>query len=155
MEMGKEIARLFEGENITRLLTIETSGIPIAFAAAQVMGVPLVFAKKNKSINVPENVYSASVASYTRKNVYDVIVSQDYILEGDRVLIIDDFLAKGNALRGLIDIVGQAGATVCGCAIAIEKGFQGGGDELRGEGVRVESLAIVESMQNGSLSFRD
>lgn len=154
MEMGKEIARLFEGEKINKILTIETSGIPIAFAASHFMGVPVVFAKKNKSQNISDSVFSSKVISFTRKNEYDAIVSKDFLKEDDVLLIVDDFLAKGNAIRGLIDIANQAGAAVAGCAIAIEKGFQGGGDELRKKGVRVESLAIVETMTDSSLSFR-
>lgn len=154
LEMGKEIAFLFEKQNINKILTIETSGIPIAFAAAQFMNVPIVFAKKSKSGNISDNVFSSTVASYTRKTVYDAVVSKEFLSEGDRVLVIDDFLAKGNALHGLIDIISQAGASLAGCAIAIEKGFQGGGDELRAQGVRVESLAIIDSMTDSSLTFR-
>ena len=154
MEMGKEIARLYENEPVNKILTIETSGIPIAFAAAQYMNVPVVFAKKDKSGNISSDVYSSKVTSFTRKNVYDAVVSKSFLGEEDSVLIIDDFLAKGNALTGLIDIINQAGAALCGCAIAIEKGFQGGGDELRSKGIRVDSLAIVESMTENSLEFR-
>ena len=109
---------------------------------------------KDKSGNISDNFYSSRVESFTRKNVYDAVVSKEYLGEDDVVLVIDDFLAKGNALTGLMDILGQAGATLAGCAIAIEKGFQGGGDELRAKGIRVESLAIVESMTENSLAFR-
>ena len=154
LEMGKEIATLYEGCGVNKILTIETSGIPIAFAAAQFMNVPVVFAKKDKSGNISDNVYSSKVTSYTKKNVYDAVVSKEFLGKDDKVLVIDDFLAKGNALTGLMDIVNQAEATLCGCAIAIEKGFQGGGDELRQKGIRVDSLAIVESMTDSSLSFR-
>lgn len=154
MEMGREIANLYKDAQVNKILTIETSGIPIAFAAAQFMNVPVVFAKKNKSGNISDDVYSSKVTSFTRKNVYDAIVSKDFLDKSDRVLIIDDFLAKGNALCGLMDILDQAGATLCGCAIAIEKGFQGGGDELRQRGIRVDSLAIVETMSEDSLTFR-
>ena len=154
LEMGKEIARLYENQGVNKILTIETSGIPIAFAAAQFMNVPVVFAKKDKSGNISDKVYSSRVESFTRKNVYDAVVSKDYLSEGDKVLVIDDFLAKGNALNGLMDIINQAGASLVGCAIAIEKGFQGGGDELRAKGIRVDSLAIVESMTEDSLRFR-
>ena len=154
MEMGQEIARLYENAGVNKILTIETSGIPIAFAAAQFMKVPVVFAKKNKSGNIGDNLYSSRVESFTRKNVYDATVSKDYLGQGDKVLVIDDFLAKGNALTGLMDIISQAGAELIGCAIAIEKGFQGGGDELREKGIRVDSLAIVESMTDTSLEFR-
>lgn len=154
LEMGREIAALYENSGVNKILTIETSGIPIAFAAAQFMNVPVVFAKKDKSGNISDRVYSSRVESFTRKNVYDAVVSKEYLGESDTVLLIDDFLAKGNALNGLIDILSQAGAKLAGCAIAIEKGFQGGGDELRNNGVRVESLAIIESMTDSSLTFR-
>ena len=154
LEMGREIARLYENSGVNKILTIETSGIPIAFAASQFLNVPVVFAKKNKSGNISDSVYSAHVESFTRKNVYDAVVSKEYLGKEDKLLVIDDFLAKGNALTGLIDIINQAGAELIGCAIAIEKGFQGGGDELRGKGIRVDSLAIVESMTNSSLEFR-
>ncbi len=154
VEMGKEIAELYKNDSVNKILTIETSGIPIAFAAAQYMNVPVVFAKKNKSGNISDDVYSSRVTSFTKKNVYDAIVSKDFLCADDNVLIIDDFLAKGNALTGLIDIVGQAGASYAGCAIAIEKGFQGGGDDLRQKGIRVDSLAIVEEMSEDSLTFR-
>ena len=154
MEMGKEIARLYEGQNVNKILTIETSGIPIAFAAAHYLDVPMVFAKKNKSGNISESVFTAKVTSYTKKTDYDVVVSKEYIEKGDKLLVIDDFLAKGNALKGLIDIINQAGAELVGCAIAIEKGFQGGGDELRANNIRVDSLAIIESMTDSSLTFR-
>ncbi len=154
LEMGKEIARLYEGVDINKILTIETSGIPIAFAAAQFMNLPVVFVKKNRSGNISENVYSSRVESFTKKIVYDAVVSKEFLGKGDKVLLIDDFLAKGKALNGMMDILFQAGAELVGCAIAIEKGFQGGGDELREKGIRVESLAIVESMTDSSLTFR-
>ncbi len=154
LEMGKEIARLYKNDTVTKILTIETSGIPIAFAASQFLNVPVVFSKKNKTGNISDNVYSATVTSYTRKTVYEAIVSKEFLKKGDRVLIIDDFLAKGNALNGLFNILEQAGAELVGCAIAIEKGFQGGGDEMRKRGIRVDSLAIVESMTDSSLTFR-
>ena len=154
MEMGKEIANLYKNDPVNKILTIETSGIPIAFAAAYYMDVPVVFVKKNKSGNISDDVYSSRVTSFTKKNVYDAVVSKDFLKKTDNLLVIDDFLAKGNALNGLIDIINQAGATLCGCAIAIEKGFQGGGDELRGRGIRVDSLAIIEQMTEDSLSFR-
>ncbi len=154
MEMGREIAGLYEGEGVNKILTIETSGIPIAFAAAHYLKVPVVFAKKDKSNNISENVYHSKVTSFTRQNVYDAVVSNDFLNSDDRILVIDDFLAKGNALYGLMDIIEQAGATLVGCAIAIEKGFQGGGAELRKKGIRVDSLAIVESMTENSLEFR-
>ena len=154
MEMGKEISVLFKDKPVNKILTIETSGIPIAFAAAHHMDIPVVFAKKNKTANISGDVYHASVESFTHKNVYEVVVSKEVLDSNDNILIIDDFLAKGNALKGLIDIVKQAGATLCGCAIAIEKGFQGGGDELRAMGIDLHSLAIVEKMDEGTLTFR-
>lgn len=154
LEMGKEIARLYENQQITKILTIETSGIPIAFAAAQFMNVPVVFVKKNKTGNMSENVYSTMITSYTRKTEYRAVVSKEFLCKDDKVLVVDDFFATGNALKGLIDLLDQAGAELVGCAVAIEKGFQGGGDELRAKGIRVESLAIVESMTDDSLTFR-
>ena len=154
LEMGEEIARLYKDVPVNKILTIETSGIPIAFAAAQYMNVPVVFVKKSKSGNISDDVYSSRVESFTKKNVYDAVVSKEFLNSEDKVLVIDDFLAKGNALTGLIDIINQAGATLLGCAIVIEKGFQGGGDELRKKGVRVDSLAIIDSRTENSLSFR-
>lgn len=154
MEMGKEIARLYKDSNITKIFTIESSGIAIAMAAALEMGVPFVFAKKNKSANVGDEVYSSRVHSFTHGNTYDAVVSKEFITEEDTILIIDDFLARGNALIGLIDMVGQSGAALAGAAIAIEKGFQGGGDELRAKGIRIESLALIDKMENGSITFR-
>ncbi len=154
MEMGKEISLLYQDAGVNKILTIETSGVSIAFAAGYYMNVPVVFAKKDKSNNISDRVYHSKVTSFTRNNVYDAVVSKDFLHAEDRVLLVDDFLAKGNALNGLIDILGQAGATLCGCAIAIEKGFQGGGDELRSKGIRVESLAIIEKMNENSLEFR-
>lgn len=154
MEMGKEISSIYKDIPVNKILTIETSGIPIAFAAAHYMNVPVVFAKKNKSSNISDDVYRSTVTSFTHANVYNAVVSKSFLSEKDNVLIIDDFLAKGNALNGLIDILNQAKATLCGCAIAIEKGFQGGGDELRKKGIRVDSLAIVEEMTEETVSFR-
>lgn len=154
MEMGKEIARIFADEKITKILTVETSGIAIAMGAAAAMHVPVVFAKKHKSGNLSGEMYKTVVHSYTHGVDYTIVVSCDFLDENDKILIVDDFLANGKALNGLIDIVGQAGATVVGCSCAIEKGFQGGGDALREQGIRVESLAIVESMSDDSLTFR-
>ena len=154
MEMGKEIARLFEGEKITKIFTIESSGIAIAMAAAVYMKVPVVFAKKNKSANVGDDVYTSRVHSFTHGNTYDAVVSKEYMKGDDRILIVDDFLARGNALKGLIDMVNQASAYLAGAAIAIEKGFQGGGDELRQKGLRIESLALIDSMDGGKIVFR-
>ena len=154
MELGREMARLYEGEGVTKVLTIEASGIAIALACAAEMKVPLLFAKKHRTKNINENQYKTVVASFTHGTDYDVVVSKDYLNEDDVVLIVDDFLANGNALRGLMDLVHQAGGRVAGCAIAIEKGFQGGGDKLRAEGIRVESLAIIDKMTDDSLEFR-
>jgi xanthine phosphoribosyltransferase len=153
-EMGDEVARLFSQSNVTKVLTIESSGIALAYAAAVSLGVPMVFAKKHKSSNLAGNILTSKVFSYTHQQTYDIMVSGDYIKSDDVILIVDDFLAMGNALKGLIDITGQAGAKLAGCAIAIEKGFQGGGDALRAKGVRVESLAIIDKMTDDSLEFR-
>ena len=152
--MGEEIARLFEGNNVTKVLTIESSGIALAYSAAVALGVPMVFAKKHKSSNLAGNILTSKVFSYTHQQTYDIMVSGDYINSDDTILIVDDFLAMGNALNGLIDIIGQGGAKLAGCAIAIEKGFQGGGDALRAKGIRVESLAIIDRMTDDSLEFR-
>ena len=154
MDMGEEIARLYKSNNVTKVLTIESSGIAIAFAAAFTMGLPVVFAKKHSTLNLSGSILSSKVYSYTHQQTYDIAVAADYITADDTVLIVDDFLAKGNALNGLIDIVGQAGAKLAGCAIAIEKGFQGGGDALRAKGVRIESLAIIDKMTDDSVEFR-
>lgn len=154
-EMGKELFRLFGKENVTKIVTIEASGIGIACIVAQYFHVPVVFAKKSESKNLDGDVYTSTVTSFTKGKVYDVRISKKYIQETDRILLIDDFLAKGNALLGLIDICEQAGATVVGAGIAIEKGFQEGGQMLRERGLRVESLAIVDSMdEDGTITFR-
>ena len=153
-DMGDEVARLFKSNNVTKVLTIESSGIALAYAAAVSLGVPMVFAKKHKSSNLAGNILTSKVFSYTHQQTYDIMVSGDYIRSDDTILIVDDFLAMGNALNGLIDITSQAGAKLAGCAIAIEKGFQGGGDALRAKGIRVESLAIIEKMTDDSLEFR-
>lgn len=156
MQMGREIAHLYRAENITKILTIEASGIAIAVAAASELQVPVVFAKKSRSSTQTGAMYSSTVRSFTHGNTYDAIVAKEYLSSSDRLLLVDDFLARGGALHGLLDIASQAGATVCGCAIAIEKGFQGGGDELRASGIRVDSLAIVDSMSpDCGIKFRD
>ena len=147
-EMGKEWARLFADRKITKILTVEASGIGIACVAAQHFHVPVVFAKKSQSVNIDGEVYSTKIESFTHKRVYDVIVSKKFLHPEDHILIIDDFLANGCALEGLIDIVNKAGASVEGVGIAVEKGFQKGGDLIRSKGIRVESLAIVESMDD-------
>lgn len=153
--MGEEFYRLFGDCGVTRLLTIEASGIGIACIAAQFFGCPAVFAKKSRSKNLDGEVYTAQVESYTHGGSYTVMVAKRFLGPEDRVLILDDFLARGSALRGLIDIVGQAGASLAGCGIAVEKGFQEGGRLLRQQGIRVESLAIVEAMdQAGGITFR-
>ena len=154
MEMGKEIAGLFANDGVNKILTIETSGIPIAVAAGAAMHVPVVFAKKHKSSNVSGEVLSTVVHSYTHGTDYTVVVEKDYLSKSDNVLIIDDFLANGKALKGLIDIIAQAGASVAGASCAIEKGFQKGGDELRADGIKVCSLAIIDSMDDCKISFR-
>ncbi len=155
-EMGKEFRRLFPSEKINKILTIEASGIGIACIAAQYFHVPVVFAKKSQSINLDGDQYTTKVESFTHKRVYDVIVAKKFLGKEDHVLIIDDFLANGCAVAGLIDLVMSAGATVEGVGIAVEKGFQEGGKQLRNKGVRVESLAIVESMdaKTGEIVFR-
>lgn len=155
-EMGKEWARLFADRKITKILTVEASGIGIACVVAQHFHVPVVFAKKSQSVNIDGEVYSTKIESFTHKRVYDVIVSKKFLHPEDHILIIDDFLANGCALEGLIDIVNKAGASVEGVGIAVEKGFQKGGDLIRSKGIRVESLAIVESMDDktGEIVFR-
>ncbi len=154
MEMGREVGRLYAGESITKILTVEASGIAFAVAIGAAMQLPVVFAKKGDCNNVSGPVYSAKVHSYTHGNDNYISVPQDYLKSDDRVLIADDFLANGCALIGLCDIVKQSGAEVVGAAIEIEKGFQHGGDDLRAKGLRIESLAIVESMENGKVVFR-
>ena len=155
-EMGKEWLRLFEGEGINKILTIEASGIGIACIAAQYFKVPVVFAKKAASKNISGDVYTSRVHSFTKDKYYDVMVSKDFLSEKDRILIIDDFLAKGAALIGLVDIIKQAGATVVGAGIAVEKAFQDGGDRVRELGIRVESLARVASMSvDGGVVFAE
>lgn len=145
-EASKEFYRLFGNEGVTRILTIEASGIGLACLAAIPFGVPVVFAKKSRSSNISGGVYSSEVFSFTHGTRHQVIVPTAMISKGDRVLIIDDFLARGSALEALMDICGQAGATVVGCGIYIEKAYQGGGDELRAKGIRIESLARIKSM---------
>ena len=156
-EIGKEFHRRFGDKPINKVLTIEASGIAIAAIVATVFdNCPVVFAKKTESLNVDGPIYSSKVTSFTKKRVYDVYVSQKYLTPEDHVLIVDDFLAIGSALNGLIDIVKQSGATIEGLGIAIEKGFQGGGDKLREQGFHLESLAIVDKLdaENGIIEFR-
>ena len=154
-KMGREWYRLFKEDHVNKILTIEASGIGIACVAALEFDVPVIFAKKSKTKNIAGEVYSSKVVSFTHNNVNTVIVSKKYLNPGDRVLIIDDFLANGAAMLGLIDIVKQAGATLVGIGCAVEKGFQGGGDRLRAAGVNLKSLAIIESAEPGNIVFRD
>lgn len=156
-EMGKLFKERFEGKKITKVLTIEASGIAIAMMAARHFDAPVVFAKKSKSNNLGDNLYHSMVHSFTHNNDYDVVVSKDYLNKDDHVLIVDDFLANGCALIGLIDIVKQSGATITGLGIAIEKGFQDGGKKIRELGYQLESLAIVEAMdpETGKITFRE
>lgn len=156
-EVGKEFYRLFKDDGVNKVLTIEASGIAIGAMVAQQFGCPLVFAKKTKTKNIAGDVYTTPVESFTHGTTYDIMVSKKFLGEGDRVLIVDDFLAIGNALRGLIEIVNASGAELAGCGSVIEKGYQHGGDSLREQGIKVESLAIVESMDHitGDVVFRD
>ena len=157
-DMGKEFKRLFNDTPINKILPIEDSGIGIACVAAQYFdNVPVVFAKKSQTVNIDGEVYSTKIESFTHKRVYDVILSKKYLSSKDHVLIIDDFLANGCALYGLLDIAQKAGATVEGVGIAVEKGFQRGGELIRQKGIRVESLAIIESMDadSGNIVFKE
>ena len=156
-EIGREFKRRFADKPITKVLTIETSGVAIACSVAREFGVPLVFAKKSKTINLDGDVYVAEVVSYTHKKTNQVVVAKRFLSPEDHVLIVDDFLANGCALQGLISIVDSAEATVEGLGIAIEKGFQEGGYRLRNLGYHLESLAIVESMdaETGEITFRE
>ena len=154
-EIGKEFKRRFEGEEINKILTIEASGIGMACIAAQHFGgVPVVFAKKAQSINLDGEQYATTIYSFTKQKEYPVIVGKRFLSEGDKVLIIDDFMANGEAMRGLCDIVNAAGATLVGIGCAVEKGFQGGGARLRAAGVNLKSLAIIESAEPGNIVFR-
>ena len=154
MELARAWYAVFGSENVTKLLTIEASGIGIACVAGLVFDCPVVFAKKSKTLNIDGSLYRTTVESYTHGNIYDVIVSRDYLLPEDRVLLIDDFLANGAALDGLCDLVRQAGATLIGAGIAVEKCFQPGGERLRARGLRIESLAKIRAMHDdGTLEF--
>ena len=155
-EIGKEFKRRFADREVNKILTIEASGIGIACVAADYFHCPVIFAKKSQTKNIAGDVYTTKVESFTHGRVYDIIVSKDFLKPEDRVLIIDDFLANGSALQGLISLVRDAGATLVGAGIAIEKGFQPGGRMLRGQGIRVESLAIVEAMSpETGVTFRE
>ena len=155
-EIGKECKRRFSDVSINKILTIEASGIGIACIVAQYFDVPVVFAKKSKTKNIAGDVYTTKVESFTHGKVYDIMVAKEFLGAGDKVLLIDDFLANGKALEGLAAVVKDSGAELVGAGIVIEKGFQPGGDRLRADGIRVESLAIVESMdeKTGSIRFR-
>lgn len=155
-EIGKEFKRRFADMEINKILTIEASGIGIACVVAQSFGVPVVFAKKTKTKNIAGDVYTSQVESFTHGRVYDIIVSKEFLGEGDKVLLIDDFLANGKALEGLAQLVEDSGAELMGAGIVIEKGFQVGGEIIRSRGIRLESLAIVESMdeETGTIVFR-
>ena len=154
-EIGKEFHRLFGDRPINKILTIEASGIGIACIAAQYFGVPVVFAKKAQSVNLDGSLYTTQVESFTHKRTYDVILSKKFLTAEDHVLVIDDFLANGCAVNGLLDILESAGATLEGVGIVIEKGFQDGGKELRARGVDVKSLAIIQSMTDDSIEFAE
>ncbi len=155
--VGREFHRLFKDKGINKILTIEASGIAIGTLVAQEFECPLVFAKKTKTKNIAGDVYTSKVESFTHGKTYDIIVSKRFLDKNDRVLIVDDFLAVGNALNGLIKLVTDSGASLAGCGVVIEKGFQHGGDKLREQGINVQSLAIVESMnhETGEVIFRD
>ena len=154
-DIADEFSKYFDTKNITVVLTAEASGIPLAMVCAQRYGVPMVFAKKAKSDNIEGGLYQSEIFSYTYKKKVTLIVAQDWLSADDRVLIIDDFMAKGYAMHGLIDIVKAAGAELVGIGIAVEKGFQGGGDGLRNDGYNVKSLAIIEEASEGHIVFRD
>lgn len=152
-EVAKEFKRIFEGEEITKILTIEASGISIACITALEFHVPVVFAKKNKTINIANDVYTAKVESFTHKRSYDIIVSKDFLRPEDKILIIDDFLAMGAALKGLVELINISGAQLVGAGVVIEKAFQPGGDLIRRMGVRVEALSRIKSMENNQITF--
>ena len=153
-DMAEELKRRFRDEGINKILTIEASGISLAIMTGYVFGCPMVFAKKSRSKNISRDVWSVEVESFTHGNKNTVLISKDYLHEGDRVLIVDDFLATGAALIGLRSLCEQAGAEVVGAGIAIEKRFQGGGDDLRSRGVRIESLAVIDEMDGDKITFR-
>lgn len=154
--IAEEFYRIFSEKNVEKILTVETSGIPLACLTARRFGVPLVIAKKSRSMNIGGEVYSTPVISYTRGVTYDIIVSKTFLGRGERVLLADDFLANGQAITGLIRIADMADAKLVGAAVAVEKGFQGGGDRLRAMGVNLRSLAIIDSITpEGGIIFRD
>lgn len=153
-EMGEEIYTLFKDRNITKILTIEVSGIAIATLAALYFKVPVVFAKKSESLNLDKDIYKGRVFSYTKNKEYNIMISKKYLNGNDKLLIIDDFLAEGNAMKCLIEIAEQAGASIEGIGIAIEKGFQSGGNYLRSNGYNLKSLAIIDEMKDGKIAFK-
>lgn len=155
MELGRALAERFQEDGATKILTIESSGIAIAVAAGAALHVPVLFAKKHRTSNVSGMLYQTLVHSYTHGTNYTVVVEREYLKADDRVLIIDDFLANGKAVEGLLDLASQAGAKVIGAGIVIEKGFQEGGEKLRADGLRVESLAIIDSMDENGIVFRE
>jgi len=152
--MGEEFHRLFKDKEITKILTIEVSGIAVALMAALIFKVPVVFAKKTLSLNLDKDIYTSKVFSYTKNKEYNIMISKRYLDSNDKILIIDDFLAEGNAIRGLIDVAQKSGAEIMGIGIAIEKGFQKGGNLLRAEGYNLKSLVIVDELKPGNIRFR-
>ena len=154
-DIADEFAKFFDVESITMVLTAEASGIALATICAQKYNVPMVFAKKAKSDNIEGGLYQSDIFSYTYKKKVTLLVSKEWLHAGDRVLVVDDFMANGEAMRGLCDIVEKAGATLVGIGCAVEKGFQGGGDRLRAAGVNLKSLAIIESAEPGNIIFRE
>ena len=152
-EVGKEFAARFSDSNITKILSIESSGIAPAMMAGLYLGVPVIFARKRKSLTLTDHLYTSSVHSFTKNETNDISVSKDFLLADDVVLVIDDFLANGQAVHGLVDIIGQAKAQLAGVGIVIEKGFQPGGAAIREQGIRVESLANIRSLANGKVEF--
>ncbi len=154
-EMGEELFNLFKDKKITKILTIEVSGIAIAVMAAMYFKVPVVFAKKTESLNLDSDVYKGKVVSYTKNREYNIMISKKYLNEDDRLLIIDDFLAEGNAMKSLIDLAHESGASVEGIGIAIEKGFQNGGKYLRNMNFNLKSLVVIDALKEGTIIFRD
>lgn len=154
-ELGAEIGKRFADAGVTKILTVESSGIALAFAVGCALWVPVLFAKKHRTSNVSGNLYQTLVHSYTHGRDYTVVIERDCLCPGDKVLIVDDFLANGKAAEGLLDLIAQAGAVPVGAAFAVEKGFQDGGRTLREKGLRVESLAIIEKMDENEIIFRE
>lgn len=153
--IGEEFANRFKESGITKILSIESSGIAPAMMTGLILGTPAIFARKRKSLTMSNNLFTASVHSFTKNETNEISVSKDFLKKGDKVLLIDDFLANGQAVLGLLDIINQAEAELVGVGIVIEKGFQPGGDMIREKGIRVESLAIIESLENGKVKFNE